>query len=161
VARVPLPPAAGAAPDVDALPYVDEHAVDIPAPRDVVWAALEGHVASSLRTAERSPLTRILGTEPRAGFAVTERAPAERLTLTGRHRFSRYALAFVLDDAGDGATRVRARTHAAFPGVHGRVYRALVIGTRAHVVATNHILRSVRRLSLELAQAPAARPAES
>ncbi len=148
---MPHPPAGGAGREVDALPYVDEHAVDIPASRAVVWAALERHVASSLRRAEGFPLTRVLGTEPRAGFAVAERSPAERLTLTGRHRFSRYALAFVLADAGNGATRVRARTYAAFPGVHGRVYRALVIGTRAHVVATNHILRSVRRLSLELA----------
>ncbi len=157
---MPASPAAGAAPGTDdaALPYVDEHVVEIPASRDVVWAALERHVAASLRRAEAVPLTRLLGTEPRAGFAVAERSPAERLTLAGRHRFSRYTLAFVLADAGPGATQVRARTHAAFPGVHGRVYRALVIGTRAHVLATNHILRSVRRLSLDLAQEPAAAP---
>jgi hypothetical protein len=30
------------------------------------------------------------------------------------------------------------------------MYRALVIGTRVHVLATSHVLRAVRRLSLKL-----------
>ena len=38
---------------------------------------------------------------------------------------------------------------AAFPGPLGRVYRALVIGTRGHVVAVMHMLRSVRQMTLE------------
>ena len=58
-------------------------------------------------------------------------------------------LAFEVADASDGATQLRAKTYAEFPGVRGRAYRALVIGTRAHVVAANHILRSIRRLALE------------
>ena len=78
---------------------------------------------------------------------LTIAAPHERLTLTGRHHFSRYLLVFDLGDAPDGATRLRATSYAAFPGPHGRVYRTLVIGTRLHVVATTHILRSVRRLT--------------
>jgi hypothetical protein len=41
-----------------------------------------------------------------------------------------------------------ATTRAAFPGARGRAYRALVIGTRAHVLATRHMLHAVRRLSL-------------
>ena len=67
---------------------------------------------------------------------LTIAAPHERLTLTGRHHFSRYLLVFDLGDAPDGATRLRATSYAAFPGPHGRVYRTLVIGTRLHVVAT-------------------------
>lgn len=135
------------------LPYVDEHSVRIPVSRDAVWAALQRYVASSLSGAEGSPLTKILGTEPRAGFEVLDSVPTDRLTLIGRHRFSRYMLTFELADATVGATQLRAQTYAAFPGMHGRVYRALVIGTRLHVVATNHLLRSIRRLSIEAAEA--------
>jgi hypothetical protein len=88
---------------------------------------------------------RVLGTEPRAGFEIAERTPDVRLSLVGRHRFSRYLLAFELADAPGGSTQLRAQTYAAFPGVRGRVYRALVIGSRGHAIATNGMLRSVRR----------------
>lgn len=128
------------------LPYVDEHSIRIAEPRDRVWEALTEYVESSLTRADGSALTRILGTTPRGGFEVAETAPAERLVLVGRHRFSRYRLAFELADA-EGETQLRAQTYAAFPGLHGRAYRALVIGTRLHVVGTNHLLRTVARLS--------------
>jgi hypothetical protein len=131
------------------LPYVDEHAITIAAPREHVWSALQHYAATSLRIHEDNPIARLLGTEPRAGFEVEESAPTQSLTLVGRHRFSRYMLKFELTDAGQGATQLRAQTYAQFPGFRGQVYRALVIGSRAHVVATNHVLRSVRRLSLE------------
>jgi hypothetical protein len=133
------------------LPFVDEHAIRIAAPRELVWPALQRHVAASLRMA--GPLAKILGTEPPTGFEVVDSRPTERLTLAGSHRFSKYLLVFEVADASDGGTQLRAKTYAEFPGVRGRVYRALVIGTRAHVAATNHILRSVRRLSLELTSA--------
>jgi hypothetical protein len=132
------------------LPYVDEHAIRIAAPREVVWTALFRYAGTSLRITEGSPIARLLGTEPRAGFEVSESTPVERLTLVGRHRFSRYMLTFELTEAAVGSTQLRAQTYAEFPGVRGHVYRALVIGTRGHLVATNHMLRSVRRLSLEM-----------
>jgi hypothetical protein len=135
----------------DDLPYVDEHAITIDAPRDVVWTALQRHVTTSLRLVERGLLVRILRTEPRAGFEVAESVPGERLSLVGRHRFSRYRLDFELADA-DGATRLNALTYAVFPGVRGRIYRTLVIGTRGHVLATNHVLRSIRQRSTETAR---------
>lgn len=131
------------------LPYLDEHAIRIAAPREAVWAALQQYVTTSLGVAERHPLGRLLGTEPRSGFEVAESAPTERLRLAGRHRFARYVLAFELTDAGLDATQLRAQSYAAFPGLRGAIYRASVVGTRAHVVATNHILRSIRRLSDE------------
>lgn len=127
------------------LPYIDEHAIRIAAPRDVVWGALERYVARSLRRAESSLLPRLLGTEPRAGFEVAERAQGDHLTLAGRHRFSRYQLTFELTAAEDGATRLCARTRAEFPGIRGAIYRALVIGTRAHAAVTTQVLRSIRR----------------
>jgi len=129
------------------LPYIDEHAIRIAEPRDLVWAALNRYVEGSLSKAAGSALTNILGTEPRGGFEVAESVQAERLSLVGRHRFSRYLLVFSLSDAGTDGTRLAAQTYAEFPGLHGRAYRALVIGSRLHVLATRHLLRSVRRLS--------------
>jgi hypothetical protein len=44
---------------------------------------------------------------------------------------------------------LRATTYAAFPGARGQAYRALVIGSRAHVLAGRHLLHAVRRLALQ------------
>lgn len=136
------------------LPYVDEHRITIAAPRTQVWSGLRRYVDSVLAATERSTLARLLGTEPRAGFQIASALPPSQLDLTGRHRFSCYRLVFELADAPGGQTMVTARTHASFPGPHGRVYRALVIGTRAHVVATNGILRGIRRASLSTGTEP-------
>jgi hypothetical protein len=132
----------------DELPFVDLHSVTVAAPREAVWAALQDQVATSLLLSDRHPLGRVLGTVPRAGFAVSGTVPTERLVLTGRHRFSRYRLTFELADGPGATTELRAVTEAAFPGVRGRVYRALVIGSGAHSVAAARILRSVRRRAL-------------
>lgn len=86
-------------------------------------------------------LARLLGCEPAhstaefagrlgetvPGFRVVESDPGRRLPLRGRHRFADYALTFVLN--GDC---LRAQTHAAFLGVLGRLYRAVVIGSGGH-----------------------------
>jgi hypothetical protein len=130
------------------LPFVDEHVIRIAQSRERVWTALQRQVAASLRLPERGLLARTLRTEPPEGFRVTQSVPPERLTLAGRHRFSRYQLTFELTGAPAGPTDLCARTHAAFPGVRGRAYRMLVIGTRGHVVATRRILAAVRRRSL-------------
>ncbi|QMW65502.1 hypothetical protein H4N58_15050 [Mumia sp. ZJ1417] len=127
------------------LPYIDEHARVVAAPRSVVWAALEQYATHDLAEAASPLISRILGTDPPGGFDVDERIPGERLALTGRHHFSRYRLVFALEDAAGGATRLSARSYAAFPGPHGAAYRLLVIGTRFHVVATTRMLRTVRR----------------
>lgn len=128
----------------DNLPYIDEHTVRVDAPRRAVWHGLRWYVESLLRGTERNPLVALLGPQPRAGFDVAESVEEQRLSLTGRHRFSRYRLHFELSDAPGGGTCVHARSYAAFPGLHGSVYRALVIGTRLHVVATNDMLHGIR-----------------
>jgi hypothetical protein len=64
--------------------------------------------------------------------------------LTGRHRFSRYALILTLAEQPDG-TMLCARTQASFPGLHGSLYRALVIGSGAHRVLVRRLLRTIRR----------------
>jgi hypothetical protein len=74
----------------------------------------------------------------------------QRLSMAGRHRLARYLLVFELADVEGETTLLRARTYAAFPGPHGRTYQALVIGSRGHVVAVKHMLRIIRRSSLEL-----------
>src|SRR5919106_1358636 len=127
---------------------VDEHRIRIAAPRDRVWGALRRYVDASLANGRYNPLVRLLGTEPRSGFAVSREVPGTQLGRSGRHRFSRYLLVFELADAGEGTTEVSARTFADFPGVHGRVYQALVIGSHAHVLAVRGMLRSIGRLSL-------------
>jgi hypothetical protein len=128
-------------------PFVDEHSILIPASRDHVWSALRRYVDSTLGVSARNPLARILGTDPPAGFEVEHEVPGEQLDLAGRHRFSRYRLVFGLVDADNGI-QLSARTYAEFPGLRGQAYRALVIGTRLHVVATNQILRSIRRAAV-------------
>jgi hypothetical protein len=145
------------------LPYVDQHALTIAAPRAAVWAALEGYIADTLGATKMPLLGRVLGTDPPSGFGVAQREPERRLALAGRHRFSRYRLVFELaDESDDGeGTVLRALTYAMFPGAHGRAYRMLVIGTRLHVLATRGILRAVARRSVDGSPSFARAPATS
>ena len=126
------------------LPFVDEHRTTVEQPIEVVWPGLRAYVDRTLASGRATLLTRLLGTRPASGFEVTEEVPERRLVLEGRHRFSVYALVFELDPEGP-RTVLRALTHARFPGPHGRVYRLLVISSRAHVLATNGILASIRK----------------
>ncbi len=111
------------------LPHVDEHEVEIAADREATWEAVR-QTAAAL---------------PSRGFRVASEDPGSELALTGHHPFSRYALIFRLDDLGEGRTRLRAETRAIFPKLRGRVYRALVIGTRLHVLATRRLLGVTKR----------------
>jgi hypothetical protein len=79
------------------------------------------------------------------GFVVTRSVPPAVLALMGEHRFSRYALVFRITQTPAGPVRLSAETRAEFPGARGSLYRALVIGTRGHLLATKSILRSVRK----------------
>lgn len=79
------------------------------------------------------------------GFRVVDAEPPRTLALEGRHRFAEYALTFRLAGDGAGGTTVRVETRARFPGLHGLVYRGLVVGTRAHVLVVRRILRALAR----------------
>lgn len=136
---------------MESLPYVDEHAEPVDAPPAAVWAAIP-RVLRGLPVA--APIASLLGCDPvtgtaefdgRAGeavpgFRVVEADEGRRLVLRGRHRFAEYTLTFLLDGG-----RLRARTHAAFPGLSGRLYRAAVIGTGAHAIVTRRMLRRIAR----------------
>jgi len=139
-------------PLMEPLPYIDEHSQPIDAPAEAVWTALLRVLCRGM--GRGAPIARILGCDPAQGtaeftgrpgeavpgFRVVEAEPSRRLALRGRHRFASYELTFILD--GDS---LRAQTHAAFPGVLGRLYRAAVIGTGGHRLATRRLLRQVAR----------------
>jgi len=139
------------------LPHIDEHSTGIGAPPERVWDALTRVVSRSSERRAGELFAGALGCEQRrssgkvpepgatiVGFRVAQADAPVELVLEGRHRFSRYALIFRIDDVGAGRSRLRAETKAEFPGPHGRVYRALVIGTRGHVLAVRRILNAVR-----------------
>lgn len=81
------------------------------------------------------------------GFALDTAEQPERFALRGRHWFAVYKLIFLLSEA-DGGTRVAAQTWAAFPGVKGRIYRALVIGSGGHRVVVRHMLKRIAEQAL-------------
>ena len=143
---------------VDSLPPVDEHGTEIAADPDQVWEALAATLPRILNTRRSAGFARLLGdafTEARGeptvigstvpGFIVSRSIRPSVLALLGQHRFSRYALVFRIDQLGIGRSRLRAETRAQFPGVKGRVYRALVIRSRGHVLVVRRILSAVRR----------------
>lgn len=141
------------------LPYVDELPIEIGADREETWAALLRVVEGSFSSTRSRGPARMLAcedTEPSGprplaqgsafpGFHVETAEPASELTLAGRHRFSTYLLSFRLEDADIGRTQLIAETRAAFPGLKGGVYRALVIGTRMHVLVTRRLLDAIKR----------------
>ncbi len=139
------------------IPLVDEHALLIAASPAAVWDALTTHLAG-WNTSGNTAYARLTGASPQRatgafplpgsslpGFGVSDADPPHRLVLVGEHRFSTYVLEFLLESEA-GNTLIRARSHAEFPGVLGRAYRAVVIGSGAHRMVVRRLLRSVRRL---------------
>lgn len=141
------------------LPYIDEHVVTVEADREATWRALV-HVAEATVSSAGAPRyarlvgcadTEASGPRPLAvgstfpGFHVAAAEQPAELALAGRHRFSDYALIFHLDQLPSGSTRLRAATRAEFPGFKGATYKALVIGTRLHVLATRRVLGATKR----------------
>jgi hypothetical protein len=144
---------------MEQLPYIDEHSIRIGATRERAWSALASVLRVDLGRSVPAPLRMALGltpTEARGewrgnvelgdalpGFTVAEAHAPGRLALRGGHRFSDYALIFELDELDAGGCVVRAQTWAAFPGLTGGVYRALVIGSRGHRLIVRRLLRRV------------------
>ena len=114
------------------LPYIDEHAITIPADRATTWEAVLHTMCSDPDDPSTVPF----------GFTLDVAEPGERLALKGRHWFAVYKLIFLLSEAGDG-TRVAAQTWAAFPGIQGTIYRALVIGSGGHRIVARRMLKRI------------------
>ena len=141
---------------MDELPFIDEHSRTVDATAERTWDATRAVPSRSLKGGMPAAFSRLLGCEQTElagepgtvgstfpGFRVAgSRAPAE-LALEGRHRFSRYRLTFRIEDLGDGRSRLRAETRADFPGMRGRLYRTLVIGTRGHVLMVRRMLAAI------------------
>jgi hypothetical protein len=108
------------------------------------WDAVSKLVRSRLTRSAPSVFIALWKLEPRSGFAVAEEEAPRHLALRGRHRFSRYELSFDVEPHADGVT-VRARTAAEFPGLAGRAYRALVIGSGGHRLVVRAMLRQIAR----------------
>ncbi|CAN5537838.1 hypothetical protein BH10ACT9_BH10ACT9_51000 [soil metagenome] len=122
---------------MERLPYIDEHAITIDADPATTFSAV-------VRVLCRNPADP--STVP-FGFALEDASPGQRFALKGRHWFAAYRLIFVLTDVShDPAhrrTRVVAETWADFPGIKGRLYRAMVIGTRGHRVVVRRMLKHI------------------
>lgn len=141
------------------LPHIDEHATEIEAGVDMVWPALLATVERAFTGPGAPAYARLVGCAPLAssgprplgdgstipGFRVAAAMPTEKLALVGRHRFASYALIFRLEAIDAHRSRIRAESRALFPGISGRIYRVLVIGTGFHVVAVRRILAATRR----------------
>jgi hypothetical protein len=142
-----------------ALPHIDEHSARIDAGAGETWVALLRVVEASVSGGGAVAFARLLGCAETAaagprplatgstipGFHVAAAEEPRELALAGRHRFSEYSLVFRLEDLGEAGTRLCAETRAEFPGLRGRLYRAMVIGTRGHVVVTRRLLGATRR----------------
>ena len=141
------------------LPHVDEHSVAIGAAPLVVWDATLSIVEQSFASSPTAVVARALGCRdvhacgPRPlavgsafpGFHVVAADAPRELELAGCHRFSSYALIFRLDELVNGRVQLRAETRAEFPGVLGRIYRAMVIGTGGHVLGVKRLLAAAKR----------------
>jgi hypothetical protein len=139
------------------LPFVDAHSVEVGADPARTWRAVVESVSRNLSAPRARTIARILGCHPNErrgdpagegaelpGFYVAESRPPVVWTLRGRHRFSQYSLGFRIDGRPAGRCLLTAETHARFPGAVGAVYRAAVIGTRGHVLATRRMLRAAK-----------------
>ncbi|MEV0848626.1 hypothetical protein AB0J21_22550 [Streptomyces sp. NPDC049954] len=139
------------------LPFVDEHSVLVKASAADVWRALARAYGGGSMPSVTGVYGHLVAAEPRRsageplaagstlpGFAVAESVPERLVRFTGRHRYSRYALVFALAER-PGGTLLSARTYARFPGLAGRAYGRLVIGSGAHAALLTRQLYAVRR----------------
>lgn len=138
------------------LPSIDTHSAQVDAPAADTWEALIDWASRSSPNRTNARFARLLGCESVEvsgepgrtgstfpGFRVVRSEPPKELDLTGGHRFSTYSLDFRVEDLEGERSLLSATTHAAFPGIMGELYKTAVIRSRAHVLATKRILRSV------------------
>jgi hypothetical protein len=127
---------------MDLLPPIDEHRRRVGATSERTWDAVVRLARGRLARPAPAAFAALWRLEPASGFAVAEEVAPRHLLLRGSHRFSRYELAFDIASGPDGVT-LTARTSAEFPGVAGRAYRALVIGSGGHRFLVRRMLRHI------------------
>ncbi|HEY7934810.1 MAG TPA: hypothetical protein VID48_13395 [Solirubrobacteraceae bacterium] len=141
------------------LPFIDAHDVLVENSPAVVWEELLNVVNAGFGRSVNAVVASLLGCDPASasggdlsmvgatlpGFRVAGSYPQQRLELEGRHRFSSYKLVFVIEPLAELRCRLRAETWAVFPGIAGRIYGTLVVGSRGHVLVVRSLLAGVRR----------------
>lgn len=141
------------------LPFVDALSVDVEAPARTVWDTILDSLPGPHGSWPLRVWAVVWGAEPRdanglgahvlgaerAGLVVCEVVAPATYALAGRHRFARYQVVFRLDQRGGTRTRLTAETFADFPGTAGRIYRAVVIDSRAHALVVRATLQVLRR----------------
>ena len=139
------------------LPKIDEHEILVEVPPEQAWAAVLRTFTGFTTGTGWRVIAKALRCQPDhasgvlyavgasvPGFRVTRSVPPTEWALEGRHLFSRYALTFRIAPLEGERSRLSAESSAAFPGPHGLVYRALVIGTGGHVVSVRNILKRIK-----------------
>ena len=143
---------------LDEPPLLDEHSIRTSTDPIQVWDALPAGIAAAFDHGRGRAIAGLLGCRDRSagegftaregatipGFRAVRVVTPREIALAGRHRFARYALTFRVEPR-EGGTTLRAVTHAEFPGVHGALYRALVVGTGGHRIVTRRILKAIAR----------------
>ena len=129
---------------MESLPLIDEHTVVVGASAAATWEAARSRLDVPLRGAALR-YARLVGVRSDRLFDVERAESPVLLGFAGQHRFSRYRLTFTTRELRPGTTALTATTNAAFPGVLGRLYKLVVIDTRAHAVITNGMLRRIAR----------------
>lgn len=129
---------------MDQVPFVDDHTRAVDAPAEVAWQA-----ASDLLDVEFRGLAgryaRLVGVSGGRPFVVERAEPPFLLAFSGEHRFSQYRLTFSLRRLSASRCAITAHTSAVFPGRLGRLYKLVVIDSRAHVLMTRRLLRQIAR----------------
>jgi hypothetical protein len=142
---------------IQALPPVNEISVEIAADPVRTWEALIAttpRLFDTRRARRVAPLLGCAQTEAKGepsvigstlpGFIVARSVRPALLALLGRHRYSRYALVFAIDDLGPGRSRLTAETRAVYPGRKGSLFHSL-LARRGQLTAVNRILDAVRK----------------
>ncbi len=139
------------------LPFIDTLGIDVGASPERCWVALTCLVGGLMAGAPAQALAFVLGCDDRVaegpseaagsalpGFHVLRSERPWRWHLSGAHRFAEYSLIFRITDLGQGRSRVEAESRARFPGLHGTLYRTLVVGSTGHRRAVRRMLRDVK-----------------
>ena len=122
------------------LPFIDEHCIQIAAPRTRTWIALGEVLGTSFGGMGTAKIAAVLGTRHRSvsgtplavgssivGFRVTQSQPELEVVLEGEHRFSRYRLTFELHDGS---------------GLLGGVHSSSADPSRYAWCSANHAIRA-------------------
>lgn len=143
---------------IQLLPPVNEISVEVGADPVRTWEALIATIPRLFDTRRARRVSPLLGCSHTVangnpsvigstlpGFLVVRSVRPALLALQGKHRYSSYALVFLIDDLGHGRSRLTAETRAEYPGRAGTVFHGLLVRSRGQLTAVHRILGAVRK----------------